>query len=253
MDPDPEAERQREEARQRHGALLRDKTLACAKKVREVQVKMSTGAEDLAKARAEILLVKRAICLKKQELQVLLEEEIRVLEVEALMQKRLTGLEEARMTSWMGCCDGMTNLASHISNMPIFPGSDVRGEQLARVDARVAMDRARLVVSREAPGKAYSQAVKEVKAQADKEVLTKERNVLKPAPEAKKTTVISGGRVSREEEQWRTVGGRRAPVQTKHGRKQLLLHKDPIPSAEKYRYCPLKSWLHMLTWIVIGK
>ena len=253
MDPDPEAERQREEARQRHGALLRDKTLACAKKVREVQVKMSTGAEDLAKARAESLLVKRAICLKKQELQVLLEEEIRVLEVEALMQKRLTGLEEARMTSWMGCCDGMTNLASHISNMPIFPGSDVRGEQLARVDARVAMDRARLVVSREAPGKAYSQAVKEVKAQADKEVLTKERNVLKPAPEAKKTTVISGGRVSREEEQWRTVGGRRAPVQTKHGRKQLLLHKDPIPSAEKYRYCPLKSWLHMLTWIVIGK
>ena len=232
---DPEAERQREEAKQRQGALLRDKTLACAKKVREVQVKMSAGAEDLAKARAECLLVKRSICLKKQELAVLLEEEIRVLEIEALMQKRVSGLEEARMVSWMGCADGMTSLASHLTNTPIFPGSDVRGEQLARVDARVAMDKARLAVSKEAPVKPYSQAVKEVKQQADK-VVAKERKASQPAPELpKRTPVSSGGRTAREEEQWKTAGGRRAPAQTRHGRQQILLHKDAIPPAEKYR------------------
>ena len=234
---DPEAERRREEAKQRQGAVLSDKTLACAKQVREIQVKMTAGVEDLAKARAECLLVKRSILLKKQELAVLLEEEIRVLEIEALMQKRVSGLEEARMVSWMGCADGMTSLASHLTDTSIFPGGDVRVEQLARVDARVAMDRARLAVSKEAPVKAYSQAVKEVRLQADRVVLTKERKVPQPTPELpKKATVISGGRTAREEEQWRTAGGRRAPVQTKHGRKQLLLHKDAIPPAEKYRY-----------------
>ena len=91
-------------------------------------------------------------------------------------------------------------------------------------------------MSKEAPVKPYSQAVKENKQQADK-VVPKERKASQPAPELpKKATVISGGRTAREEEQWRTAGGRRAPVQTKHGRKQLLLHKDAIPPAEKYRY-----------------
>ena len=234
---DPEAERQREEAKQRQGALLRDKTLACAKQVREIQVKMTAGVEDLAKARAECLLVKRSILLKKQELTILLEEEIRVLEIEALLQKRVSGLEEARTVSWMGCVDGMTSLASHLTNTTIFPGGDVRGEQLARVDARVAMDKARLAVSKEAPVKPYSQAVKEVRQQADKVVVAKERKASQPAPELpKKAPVSSGGRTAREEEQWKTAGGRRAPVQTRHGRKQLLLHKDAIPPAEKFRY-----------------
>ena len=119
---DPEAERRREEARQRQGAVLRDKTLACAKQVREIQVKMTAGVEDLSKARAECLLVKKAILLKKQELTVLLEEEIRVLEIEALLQKKVSGLEEARTVSWMGCADGMTSLAGYLTNTPVFPG-----------------------------------------------------------------------------------------------------------------------------------
>ena len=84
---DLEAERRKEEAKQMQGAILRDKTLACAKQVREIQVRMSAGVNDLAKARAECLLVKRSILLKKQELNVLLEEDIRVMEIEALMQK----------------------------------------------------------------------------------------------------------------------------------------------------------------------
>ena len=233
---DPEAERRREEARQRQGAVLRDKTLACAKQVREIQVKMTAGVEDLSKARAECLLVKKAILLKKQELTVLLEEEIRVLEIEALLQKRVSGLEAARTVSWMGCADGMTNLAGYLTNTPVFPGGDVRGEQLARVDAKVAMDKARLAVSKEAPVKPYSQAVKEIKQQADK-VVPKERKASQPAPELlpKRTTVSGGGRPAREEEQWTTAGGRRGPAQTRHGRQQILLHKDTIPPAEKYR------------------
>ena len=148
---DLEAESRRKDAKLLQGALLRDKTLACAKQVREIQVRMSAGVDDLAKARAECLLVKRSILLKKQELNVLLEEEIRVMEIEALMQKRVSSLEEARTISWMGCADGMTSMASHLTDTPIFPVGDIRVEQLARVDARVAMDKARLAVSNEAP------------------------------------------------------------------------------------------------------
>ena len=50
----------------------------------------------------------------------------------------------------------------------------------------------------------------------------------------------SGGGTARENEQW-TAGGRRAPVQTRQGRKQLLLLKDVFPLAEKYRYLPYDS------------
>ena len=84
--------------------------------------------------------------------------------------------------------------------------------------------------------KPYSQAVKAVKQQADK-VVPKERKASQPVPEQlpKRTTVSGGGRPAREEEQWTTAGGRRGPAQTRHGRQQILLHKDTIPPAEKYR------------------
>ena len=151
---DPEAEGRREEARQRQGAVLRDKTLACAAGVREIQIKMNTGVEELAKARAECLLVKKAILIKKQELSVLLKEELRVLEVEALLQKKVSSLEAEQR--WMGCANGMTSLACHLTDTPIFPAGDVSGVQLAKIDARLAMDKARVVVSRESSTKPYS-------------------------------------------------------------------------------------------------
>ena len=133
----------------------------------------------------------------------------------------------------MGCADGMTSLACHLTDTPIFPAGDVRGEQLARIDAKVAMDKARVAVSKESSTKPYSQAVKQ---QADR-VVPKERKAPQPVPEQlhQRTNVSGGGRPAREEEQWTAAGGRRGPAQTKHGRQQILLHKDTIPPADKYR------------------
>ena len=206
---DLEAEGRRKDAKLLQGVLLRDKTLACAKQIREIQVRMSSGVDDLAKARAEVLLVKKSILLKKQELTVLLGEEIRVMEVEALMQKRVSSLEEARTVCWMGCADGMASMASHYCDTPSFPGGDIRVEQLARIDAKVAMDAARLAVSKEVLVKPYSQAVKAVK----QKVVVKEPKVPQPTQELPRATATmgSGGKTAKDDEQW-TTASRRAPV-----------------------------------------
>ena len=74
-----------EEARLRKGGLLRDKTMASTAGVRDIQLKLDGGYEELHKARAEVLLLKRSILLKKQEMAALLREEIRVEETVNLL------------------------------------------------------------------------------------------------------------------------------------------------------------------------
>ena len=59
----PEVDDLREQARLRAGATLRDKTLASAAAVREIQVKLTSETEKLVAARAESLTVKKAILL----------------------------------------------------------------------------------------------------------------------------------------------------------------------------------------------
>ena len=69
----------REQARLRAGATLRDKTLASAAAVREIQVKLNSETEKLVAARAKCLTVKKSILLKREELHTLQLEKLRVL------------------------------------------------------------------------------------------------------------------------------------------------------------------------------
>ena len=39
-----------------------------------------------------------------------------------------------------------------------------------------------------------------------------------------------------DQEQWNTVGGRRGQSQVRKGKAMILIHKDKIPPAGKYRY-----------------
>ena len=71
--------------------------------------------------------------------------------MEALIQKRVSSLESERVARWMGCADGMKSLACHLTDTLIYPAGDVRAKQLARSEAKSAMDQARAAVAAESP------------------------------------------------------------------------------------------------------
>ena len=153
--------------------------------------------------------MKRCILLKKKEMAVLLREEIRVEETVDLWQKKVAHWESVKVSRWMWCCDGITNFACHVTDVPAFPSADARpvlGKNLAKIEARLGMEKARQVAAKE-------QADYSVTEPARKTVLSKER---KP-----------------DQEPWVAAGGRRG--QNRNGKPQILLHKDKMPSAEKYR------------------
>ena len=229
MVEDRDEEDRHEEARLRKGGLLRDNAMASTAGVRDIQVKLDSGYEELHKARSESLLLKRSILLKKQEMSALLREEIRVEETVDLWAKKVAHWESIKVVRWMGCVDNITGLACHVTDVPAFPSTDVRpalAMNLVKIDARLAMDKAR----KEAP-----------REQADYSLVVKQgangREVELKAPLAvnepgRKPVVVRERKP--DQEPWVTAGGRRG--QNRNGKPQLLLHKDKIPSAEKYRY-----------------
>ena len=79
-----------EEARTRVGTLLRDKAVASTKGVREVQLKLDAGWEQFLKARADLLLLKKSILLKKEEMATLKREEIQAEQVQCCHWCRYT-------------------------------------------------------------------------------------------------------------------------------------------------------------------
>ena len=226
---DRDVEDRHEEARLRKGGLLRDKAMASTVGVRDIQVKLDSGYEELHKARSEVLLLKRSVLLKRQEMSALLREEIRLEETVDLWAKKVAHLESIKVSRWMGCVDNITGLACHVTDVPAFPSTDVRptlAMNLVKIDARLAMDKAR----KEAPLEQVDYSLVVKKGANGREVELR-------APPA----VVEPGRKpvgvkerKPDQEKWVSVGGRRG--QNRNGKPQLLLHKDKIPSAGKYRY-----------------
>ena len=145
-----------------------------------------------------------------------------------LWQKKVAHWESVKVQRWMGCCDGITNFACHVTDVPAFPSADARpalGKNLAKIEARLGMEKARQVAAKEQAD--YSEAVKQG---------VKVREIERKAPlavtEPVRKTVLSKERKP-DQEPWVAAGGRRG--QNRNGKPQILLHKDKIPSAEKYR------------------
>ena len=229
---DLEAEGLRRDRELRQSGLVRDKTVFCVKSMREVQVRLSAGMEDFSKARTEVLIIKKAVMRKRAELAVLLEEELKLLDVEAMMQRKVASLEVAKNVAWMGCAEGMASMASHFCEIPSYPGGDVRVAQLAQIDAKLAMDAARLAVSKDDGVKSYCQAVRP-KVPQPSAVVAKEPKVSKPLePRRPVVTMSSGGRSARDDTHW-TSTSRRVPAKERLGRRQLILRQDPIPPADQ--------------------
>ena len=231
---DRDEEDRHEEAKLRKGGLLRDKAMASTAGVREIQVKLDTGYEELQKSRTELLLLKRSILLKRQEMSTLLREEIRAEETVDLWAKKVANWESTKAVLWMGCVDNITGLACHVTDMPTFASSDARpalAKNLVKIDARLAMEKARKKTPREPREQAdYSLVVKQ--GANGREVELKAPLAVK---EPGRKPVVAKERRP-DQEQWTTAGGRRGQGQNRNGKAMLLLHKDKIPPAGKYRY-----------------
>ena len=113
--------------------------------------------------------------------------------------------------------------------MPAFPAADARpvlGKSLAKIEARLGMEKARVVAAKEQAE--YSEAVKLGVRVGDVERKTP-LTVTEPVV---RKTVLPKERKP-DQEQRVAAGGRRG--QNRNGKPQILLHKDKIPSAEKNR------------------
>ena len=222
-----------EEARTRVGTLLRDKAVASTKGVREVQLKLDAGWEEFLKARADLLLLKKSILLKKEEMATLKREEIQAEQVVDMWARRIAGWESTKSILWMGAVDNVTGLASHVTDIPTFASSDARPalvKNLVDIDNRLAVERIRketAIAPREVSD--YSMVVRSGGNGREVE--------LRPAPavmEPRGKPVVSR---RPDQEQWNTAGGnRRGQNQVRKGKALLLITKDKTPPAAKYRY-----------------
>ena len=221
-----------EEAKHRVGAMLRDKAVASTKGVREVQLKLDAGWEEFLKSRSELLLLKKSILLKKEELATLKREEIQAEQTVDLWAKRIAGWESTKSILWMGCVDNVTGLASHVTDIPTFASSDARPslvKNLVDIDNRLAMERIRKethIVPREVAD--YSMVVRSGGNGREVELIPT------PAVEEPRGKPVVSRRP--DQEQWSTAGGRRGQGQVRKGKAMLLITKDKIPPAGKYRY-----------------
>ena len=159
-------------------------------------------------------------------------EEIRAEETVDLWAKKVANWESTKAVLWMGCVDNITGLACHVTDMPTFASSDARpalAKNLVKMDARLAMEKARKETPREPREQAdYSLVVKQ--GANGREVELKAPLAVKEP--GRKPVVVKERKP--DQETWVSVGGRRG--QNRNGKPQLLLHKDKIPSAGKYRY-----------------
>ena len=227
---DLEAEGLKRDRELRQTGLVRDKTAFCVKTLREVTVRLSKGMADYTKARSDALVVKKAVLKKQAELAVLLEEERRLLEIESKLHLRVASLEESKSIAWANCADSMVGLASHLGDIPAFPGGDTRVAQLARIDCNLAMNAAKLLVAKEDGVKPQDCSVRpKVPQPASKELK------VSPAPEPKKLIVsVASGKRSAREVTPEAANSRGVPAKENLGRRQILLKQDPIPSADQY-------------------
>ena len=224
-----------EEAKHRVGGLLRDKAMASTKGVREIQVKLDAGYEEFLKSRSELLLLRKSILLKKEELATLRREEIQAEQTVDLWTKRIAGWESTKTVLWMGCVDNVTGLASHVADIPTFASSDARPslvKNLVKIDNRIAMERIRKETHIEPREQAdYSMVVRSGGHGREVELM--------PTPAVKepgRKPVVTRERRP-DQEQWSTAGGRRGQGQVRKGKAMLLIHKDKIPPALKVQVC----------------
>ena len=223
-----------EEAKARKGGLLRDKAITSSKGIREIQVKLDAGYEEFQKSRSELLVLKKSILLKRQEMSVILREEIRAEETVDLWAKKIAAWESTKTVLWMGCMDNVTGLACHVTDMPTFASSDARPsmvKNLVKIDNRLAMERVRREAPREPREQAdYSMVVRQGANGREVEL------VAPPAVQEPKRKPVATKERRPDQEQWTTAGGRRGQGQNRNGKAMLLLHKDKTPPAGKYRY-----------------
>ncbi len=208
--------------------MLRDKAVAATKGVREVQLKLDARWESFLKARADLLLLKKGILMKKEELVVLKREEIQAEQVVDMWARRIAGWESQKSILWMGAVDNVTGLASHVSNLPTFASSDVRPtpalvKNLVDLDNRLAVEKIR---------KETATAHREVS-----DYSTAVRSGGSSAPDVVEHRGKPVGSRRPDQEQWSTAGGnRRGQSQVQKGKALILITKDKVPPAAKYRY-----------------